>query len=463
MSTLALNTTARATSNPNRVNLYKEDSPFAILDYKEYPAPHAERVWIFTDLVPGENYFYRWIEVDNNGNTLQQYASQHFTVPAYGALKVKAPIEWVTNITPGFISGTNTATFDGTNGTEDLRGWEIDPNEPGLGPFWKDHVGDLGYSWDKNTGTFTLLQPGLIFDVFERIHVTFLPKVIASSPPNLRDAWNGDIYITTTYQLLETDFGKNAIVDGEPYIKITLPDINTVAPGRLLYVECGGNTKCAEFICGGGNSNIINYPKPGKNSLFICTSETLAIYRRKVSNVLSVWCVKFADGNFKTVGEHVTEYQTDVINKVPLTNAIYNKNSYARLYDYILSLPPLQVVAFGDWQFITNRYRYSTADANGDFHVPDFSGKYERPTAGEAAGAYLLGSVGPHTHPVKVIYEGNDGSPFNKQGQVLRKSDADTGAGTEQAGSDINNYAIESNTGTENMPNSIIVNMYVRV
>lgn len=68
-----------------------------------------------------------------------------------GEYVYKPPITIKAGITPGFPSGVNTVTFDGTNGTPDWRGWNP--------IFFRGTIMEVGvdYSWDIDTGQWTLL------------------------------------------------------------------------------------------------------------------------------------------------------------------------------------------------------------------------------------------------------------------------------------------------------------------
>lgn len=74
--------------------------------------------------------------------------------------------------TPGLVPGQSVAVFDGQNGTENLIGWEVIAfrstiMQPGI-----------HYSWDSETGTFTLLVSGDLFGVNEYFTFEFLSRLI---------------------------------------------------------------------------------------------------------------------------------------------------------------------------------------------------------------------------------------------------------------------------------------------
>lgn len=76
--------------------------------------------------------------------------------------------EYVTiGLTPGTVSGVNTLTFDGTNGSADWRGWVPVITRVGV------MKPDVDYSWNKDTGVLTLLKPEDIFGNLEYFFVEF--------------------------------------------------------------------------------------------------------------------------------------------------------------------------------------------------------------------------------------------------------------------------------------------------
>jgi hypothetical protein len=122
----------------------------------------------------------------------------------------------------------------------------------------------------------------------------------------------------------------------------------------------------------------------------------------------SAWRVHDSDGNFRTVGELVSEYATidTVFNKVALDNTVYSAEKEARLYnDYILNLPSDEVVSYADWGTGNNKYKFSLADVDGNFHVPDVRDLFERNTDGtRKPGAFQDSQNKFHTH----LFAGDD-------------------------------------------------------
>lgn len=82
----------------------------------------------------------------------------------------KNSVQVQADVTTGFTSGTNTVTFDGTNGKPDFRKWNIKPERIATGTMWKDQ-----YSWEPNTGVWTLLTAGDVFQPLEKFDIVFEP------------------------------------------------------------------------------------------------------------------------------------------------------------------------------------------------------------------------------------------------------------------------------------------------
>lgn len=81
----------------------------------------------------------------------------------------KKPVVIQVGVTAGFVANQNTATLDGSNNTDDWRGWEIIMERPPLGTMKKD----IDYSYNVNTGVLTLLKPGDSFQLNEFFIVSF--------------------------------------------------------------------------------------------------------------------------------------------------------------------------------------------------------------------------------------------------------------------------------------------------
>lgn len=87
-----------------------------------------------------------------------------------GGQVYKPPVYITAGTTAGFTPNTNTATMDGTNGTDDWRGWT-----PILSRGTIQRPG-VDYSWNPQTGVLQLLAPGDVFGPAEFLFTTFQPR-----------------------------------------------------------------------------------------------------------------------------------------------------------------------------------------------------------------------------------------------------------------------------------------------
>lgn len=143
------------------------------------PATPAQR---FLDLLYGKEY------TDIQGY-IQQWRGIIVTdSPVFnisGNLVYKKPVYLTAGVTLGLTPGTNTATFDGTGGKDDWRGWvpvitRAAVMKPGV-----------DYSWDKDTGILLLLRAGDKFGPLEDFFAEFelrtdgLPAISLSANESL--------------------------------------------------------------------------------------------------------------------------------------------------------------------------------------------------------------------------------------------------------------------------------------
>lgn len=127
--------------------------------------PIAQR-WI--DLLYG-------VEYTNSNGVLSKWRGLIETeAPVYSfgsGLQYRQPELLQAGVTPGFTSGVNTVTFDGTDGAPDFRGWEIIPERIGQGTMKKN----IDYTWDIVTGEWTLLE---YLDTFQDTEYFFIQFVL---------------------------------------------------------------------------------------------------------------------------------------------------------------------------------------------------------------------------------------------------------------------------------------------
>lgn len=97
-----------------------------------------------------------------------------------GNASYKKPVYITVGTTAGFTANTKVATLDGTNGTDDWRGWTpilFRGNAP-LTP-------DVDYSWDIATGVLTLLALNDVFGPAEKFFAQFEQRTDPINAPDI--------------------------------------------------------------------------------------------------------------------------------------------------------------------------------------------------------------------------------------------------------------------------------------
>jgi len=152
------------------INKYEPEFLQKLFGYPLYKAfvagmaimPPAQR---FIDILYGKEY------TDLQGR-IQKWKglivtdSPVFTIT--GSLAYKKPVYVTAGVTAGFVPNTSTATLDGTNGTDDWRGWTPILYRGGALIF-----PDLNYSWDIDTGTLMLIGINNVFGNGEQLMAQF--------------------------------------------------------------------------------------------------------------------------------------------------------------------------------------------------------------------------------------------------------------------------------------------------
>lgn len=354
-------------------------------------APHPIRTWSFPGL-PRANYIFS-LDVINAGGTPVQNLAYFNVVPGQlGSAIVRGDEQYkVGALNSGLVAGANSATFDGTFGKPDFRGWEVwasisaGPNNP--------LVKGLDYSWDKDNGVLQLLQIGDVFQDNAWWHFKFDSKE-SSSVQSIPTVFDYTIRLATISTAIEyEDFGNAIITEPEDeLIELTLPDITTIPVGRELKIEFGGtDLTCVKLVAFGTDTLPLTFGMPG---------ESCIVYRYKRIGGVNEWRVKFV-GLAKLTGSIVynDQIQADLsLVYKRLDNEVCNIRQHARLYEYVVNLPPAQVCNFADWATGNNKYLYSLANVDGDFHVPDRRGLTTKSTNTGVAGEFEDWQMVDHRH-----------------------------------------------------------------
>lgn len=399
-------------SNRIRAAVYSEsDLSAPVATIIDSTAGHPARIYHFPGL-PRDNYAFSLDEIDGGGIVINNLALFDVVPGAIDGLLTRDDEQIKVGTTTGFNTGLNTVTFDGTGGKPNYIGWTIVPSElTGRGIL----ALGLDYSWDPITGIFSLLQIGdvLAANTYYNIHFDPMINTTGGSVSTITD-FSARI-VTIDDNILTSDFGATIICEPSGiFMKLYLPDIITVPIGRLLTIETikalGSVVQCVQIVPDGADN--INYLR---GSLFMMNNENLQIYRFKRPDTSNEWRVRNADGNFKTVGQSVTDdcVQSGVYCKQLFDGTVGDTTQYARIYnEIVVHLPLTQVCDYDNWATGNNKYLYSLAnsadpDNVNKFHFPDRRNLYERNTGSGKAGDFQQQQMEDHKH--QIGYE--DGIP----------------------------------------------------
>lgn len=426
MATVRLSFSTRPYTGTNTVKptLYKTSDLNVEIDSQHLAGPLGQTQWDFVGL-ERTNYKVMILEVDNaNINTVISVLDWWTVIPENEEIKYLAPYTAQAGVTIGFAAVTSAFTFDGAaNADMKFTGYDLEVERVGV----RTLVKNVDYTWDPATSEFALLNGDQTNNGEYWIFRPVLQVTAGGGSVNLA----GDVFkslqvIADDYNIAANDFGTELLIKGvNPVVTLTLPDIFTVLPNRLLFLESGlGNHKqvIINVNAAVGNANSIDWLEGGRGTLYMGVCEELAIYREKIDSVVSVWRIKFPEGNYKTVGRtfsvygEITAAQQRNVLELDGGGADGRANGVdslenARLYnDHVLKQNPANLITFAAWATGNNKYKYSEKDAiTGRFHIPDLRNMHERQSDGaRLAGSYQADAVGPHTHPIPSAF--NEGS-----------------------------------------------------
>lgn len=449
-------------TNNIRLEVAAESAPLAILAFQiDATAGHPLKTWVFTGM-PAVNLVFRILEVDGGGITIRQIGGDMFVVPPAGlsGTVIAFASEQITaGVTTGFVAGLNSVTFDGTGGSEDWRGREIDT-------IIRNNIvmqRGVDLSWDPTAGTLTLLKAGDVFGNLEWFNVSFQTITDGPVQPPIPESITVK-QITANYSLSAADdAGTTILIDPTTdYLEIQLPDISTVVSGTPYDFEfkCGTTIKCAKFLVTGTDK--IDWLQGNRSDIKMLPGESFRIYKFTDTSGMSpvnFWRIKNAVGNFMRVGEQVTDdnISSQVYNKILFDGPSLDTKQFARLFEDHVSQLGGQLVNYDDWATGNNKYKFSLANsadpANaGKFMIPDRRNIFERNSDGtRVPGDLQAEMIGPHVHPEIVMTAVNNGGDNPVGFRDTLNDPHPSGTNTGQ------------NTGSENRPKNIAVRKYLLV
>lgn len=476
--TVALNLMSLAfptIANPIRVDVSTQENPTTIVATQTDTTPlHPKKKWLFAGL-PRTNYLVVMNEIDASGNKLNLLADFDVVPDSLYTLIIRQDEQWIVDEQPWFTAGLKTVYFDGgeiTPGSKtyrpDYRGWNINPerrNQPGT------MLRGREYNWDTVSGKFDMITPGDSLLTGEPFNFDFDPQTQLAGGSTGGDG--GDTHvsptftnklITTNYSVSKDDFGSNLIVEpAASYLELTLPPASSVTEGLPLKISVHKTAFCCVKLIGTIVSNF-------GQSIFLIAGESIEIYCFVRSAGANEYRYLNASGNFGRVGQIVNYDQTSLYNAIRLDGGILSTTTHARLWQYVLSLPANQRIAYASWG--GNQTFFSDASGSS-FHVPDRSklyGRVSNSAGGEIAGTKLNAQIAKHKHigTWGENVHGNIIPPFGSAGfnNKIGDSNADssndwwyTNDGSEYAGAkQLNAFGL---IGDETRPNSYLINQYV--
>ena len=445
-------------TNNIRAAVYKVSDPTALIaSIIDTTIGHPSRIWSFTGL-DRTNYLFSLDNIDGSGNVVQNLAAFNVVPANIDGLLSRQEEQIEVGVTPNLFSWATSATFDGSSSSPDYRGWNINICAVGNQNFL---IRGVDYSWNQTTGVFTLLNSGDVFASGQWYNVIFdnNTEIAGGSMPTTFDL--PIQLITANKTLVATDFGQQLIVEPSgTSLTITLPDISTVVSGRALYIDSSstGTQYCVSILPNG--SDTINFLD---GNLFVCPEESLIIYKFTRSAGVYEWRVRSADGNFRHVGELVSDDNNAVYNKLILGGESVDKTIYARLYNYVLSLPSSQVVNYDDWATGNNFTKFSFANSANptyanQFKIPSRVNLFERMVAsGRVVGDYQSDAIISHKHESSY---GNSNHIFGSGvSRLVQQLYGTTASKITELTSDVSN----ATTDIETRPKNYCTNKYILV
>jgi len=417
MATCTLNAASTAfplITNRTRAELYKVSDPVALYaSIIDTTSGHPARSWAFTGL-DRTNYLFQITEIDGSGNILSVLSEPMTVVPdQLDGLQFRTPEQIKVGTTIGLTAGASIATFDGTGGAPDYRGWEIRPCVIGGQNYL---IKGVDYSYNISTGLFSLLQSGDVFADMQVYNIQFDDRInpAGGSTPTTFDLTT--MLITNNTTLTTNDIGKQLIVEPSgTYLEITLPSISSVVSGRETHIDVSvaASNLCVKLVSYG--TDAINF---FTGNCFILPNETLTLYKFTRSAGVYEWRVKNAVGNYGKIGAFIYSDadNASTFNMIESNGSSLDTSQYARLYnDFVLNLPSTQVCNYDDWATGDNKYKFSYANSANpsyanQFLIPDRRDLFIRSTSSTGQPSdYQNDAIKAHAHEQRTFTAVGDG------------------------------------------------------
>lgn len=394
-------------------------------------------------------------------------------IPTSNTTTIRADDYLTTDITPGLVN--NTTAYVNTS----YAGWNYDVEEPGGVGTWfpqgAPNVTNPRYAQDT-AGGFHLVQAGDVFQPNQQLVVRFQPQV-APAEASSTGVFSTYETITASTVFTSSDLNKAIFIQGSgSYLTNTLPPLSSVSDTQFMYFySAGGSHVSAIFICAGSDTIQMNTLI---TQIVLCQNERLKIFKAN-----GVWNIDQIEASVSMVGEVLYRFNPSIIgqyglNTVPADGSLLNRNTYYRLYMYLVNsgVMPVSETAWGaatvkdGVTFYLNKGNWTLGDGSTTFRVPDLRDFFLRgTTASIGAGAGMYDTLLTHKHPTQTgLLPGapdgespgaaNNGRYYNQQNQKADLTDLpsnDPGAG--------NTASMIQRIGVETAPKHTRIPILIRI
>lgn len=405
--------------------IYDASAPTVVVQYQVLSQPYGGSYNVsFTDLNP---VVYNWILWENSTPAPEGsiQASKYSIQPTQDTIQVRADLFLTADSSTGFASNTNSYT------DASLSGWTyriIASETQILQP-------DVDYTTTDTS--FTLAQTGAVFNAGDVYVLQFQPIVSTTSAAfSTTNLFSANTVLTANTTIDNTYAGKSIMLQGaSSAFAITLPALSAVSLyADFSFFSDGGSHQNVSIICQG--SDVIQFGGASLAQITLGQGERLILWKSGVlSGSSNVWSVYECSDAVKLVGELLPSYKTTELNCIFPNGQLLSRNTYVRLWNWVQTLPPSQLVSDATWNatsvvdsqtYALNKGLFSQGDGSTTFRVPLLSqNSFLRAVDGSSrvAGSGQVESIRAHDHtthgsgaiPGSNLFLSRNGLTGNKQ------------------------------------------------
>jgi len=390
-----------APSNPTSyllVAIYDPSAPSVVLAFFSLPQPYTLNE-NFNVTFPGLNaQNYNLTIWENITNTVGGTARNQWSVqPTQETTQVRADLYLEADVSPNLVSGTTSYVADGPN---DLTGWTYSVERVAAGTQFPV----IGSTIAFDANGFHLTQAGDVFNPNEKWVLHFVPLVQqAAPPPTPTSGLFASVIIVTANQILDNSYSRQGIlIQGTgAALTITLPLLSTMADLQPIYfISDGGEHINATLLVQG--TDRIEWTGSQLARIVLAQGEHCWLFK---SNL--IWNVMSASGSIMDAGSIIYSYKLAggtnpyVKNTVLANGQTLSRITYARLFDFLNSVPGDGIVSDSHWgdsvsvngvTYFPNKGKWTFGDGSTTFRVPYLVNQFIRGVDGSTR---LLASYQP--------------------------------------------------------------------